>query len=82
MTDDLISVVFKLWTVYLEQLGGGTDASVLETCVLEFWGKVTPGILQLLSLSKAVSYCFLLFYDFKATKFSIQCSFLINLNMK
>ena len=57
--------LFQLWTVYLEQLGGGgtgsgagaADGSVSsgETIVLEFWGKVTPGILQLLSLSKSVS---------------------------
>ncbi|XP_075261500.1 protein unc-79 homolog isoform X3 [Convolutriloba macropyga] len=55
----------QLWTVYLEQLGGGgtgsgagaADGSVSsgETIVLEFWGKVTPGILQLLSLSKSYS---------------------------
>ncbi|KAG4066741.1 hypothetical protein HA402_012808 [Bradysia odoriphaga] len=50
----------QLWTVYLEQLSCISQPTseahnVTMTILFEFWGKVTPSILQIVSTSKIVS---------------------------
>ena len=49
----------KLWTMYCEQIhftyDNEKDSSALNA-IMEFWTKVTPGILQLLSQTKVVSW--------------------------
>ncbi|KAG0705550.1 Uncoordinated protein 79 [Chionoecetes opilio] len=47
----------QLWTVYLEQGAGspGSDSYTSSCAILtDFWAKVTPGILQLVSHSKVL----------------------------
>ncbi|XP_066975472.1 protein unc-79 homolog isoform X11 [Macrobrachium rosenbergii] len=52
-------ILCQLWTVYLEQGIGGSpnnDTSTSISAILtDFWAKVTPGILQLVSHSKVES---------------------------
>ena len=54
-------ILCQLWTVYLEQTVAMTVAPRDETQILasnillDFWGKVTPGILQLVSHSKVLA---------------------------
>lgn len=50
----------QLWTMYLEELSKNNASNseghnVTMNILLEFWGKITPCILQLVSYSKAVS---------------------------
>ena len=50
-------ILCQLWTVYLEQtivqLPNKDENQILASSILlDFWGKVTPGILQLVSHSK------------------------------
>ena len=50
-------ILCQLWTVYLEQtivqLPNKDEGQLLASSILlDFWGKVTPGILQLVSHSK------------------------------
>ncbi|XP_071543773.1 protein unc-79 homolog isoform X4 [Panulirus ornatus] len=48
-------ILCQLWTVYLEQGAGspGSDSySSISAILTDFWAKVTPGILQLVSHSK------------------------------
>ena len=50
----------KLWTMYCEEAALLTAPhseakKYASGIILEFWGRVTPGILQLLSHSKVVS---------------------------
>lgn len=52
-------VCTQVWTVYLEQNAGSPGTDVYNsTCALltDFWAKVTPSILQLVSHSKVVSH--------------------------
>ena len=80
--DSLAVWLFQLWTVYLEQLGGA-DGATSESPVLEFWGKVTPGILQLLSLSKSVSLSrYSLSFSCIIISFSMHYMSILNLYMK
>lgn len=56
----------QLWSVYLEQLSHQTAPStdphnIAMGILIEFWGKVTPCILSLVSSSKVVRLKFLLF---------------------
>lgn len=51
---------FQLWTVYLEEvskhnLTSSETHNVTMSILLDFWGKVTPCVLQLVSHSKVVS---------------------------
>lgn len=48
----------QLWTVYCEKISTGSDenASKAVDYILDFWSRVTPAILQLLSHSKVVSF--------------------------
>jgi len=50
-----ISVDFfkKLWTMYCEQVNRGHDPEAL-VAIMDFWARITPGILHLLSHSKVV----------------------------
>ena len=53
-------ILCQLWTVYLEQtivlLPSKDDSHILASSILlDFWGKVTPGILQLVSHSKVLA---------------------------
>ncbi|KAK8719401.1 hypothetical protein OTU49_014058 [Cherax quadricarinatus] len=48
-------ILCQLWTVYLEQGAGspgGDSYSSISAILTDFWAKVTPGILQLVSHSK------------------------------
>jgi hypothetical protein len=52
--------MFQLWTMYLEELSKNNASNseghnVTINILIEFWGKITPCILQLVSYSKAVS---------------------------
>jgi len=53
---------YKLWTMYCEQIhftyDTEKDTSALNA-IMEFWTKITPGILQLLSQTKVVSPFFI-----------------------
>jgi len=56
----------QLWTMYCESLAAlsftDTESYVnAHQTVMDFWGRVTPGILQLLSHSKVV--CLFCCYD-------------------
>lgn len=42
----------QLWTVYLEQVSVFTNDSIATSILFEFWVKVTPCLLQLVSHSK------------------------------
>ncbi len=53
-------ILCQLWTIYLEQtimlLPAKDDSHLLAgSILLDFWGKVTPGILQLVSHSKVLA---------------------------
>merc|ERR1719400_1195425 len=52
-------ILSQLWTVYLEQVRptGNTKEEILlaPSILLDFWVKVTPGILQLVSHSKVLA---------------------------
>eukprot|EP00094_Tigriopus_californicus_P000131 TCALIF_00127-PA protein Name:"Similar to UNC79 Protein unc-79 homolog (Homo sapiens)" AED:0.02 eAED:0.04 QI:0/0/0/0.66/0.5/0.33/3/0/2591 len=53
-------ILCQLWTVYLEQtivlMPSKDDTQTLASSILlDFWGKVTPGILQLVSHSKVLA---------------------------
>lgn len=52
-------ILSQLWTVYLEQVQphGNTKEELLlaPSILLDFWVKVTPGILQLVSHSKVLA---------------------------
>ncbi|XP_069937362.1 protein unc-79 homolog isoform X2 [Cherax quadricarinatus] len=51
-------ILCQLWTVYLEQGAGspgGDSYSSISAILTDFWAKVTPGILQLVSHSKVLS---------------------------
>ena len=53
-------ILCQLWTVYLEQtivlLPNKDESQILASSILlDFWGKVTPGILQLVSHSKVLA---------------------------
>lgn len=55
-------ILCQLWTVYLEQSLSHhlpiTEAyNVTMNILFDFWGKVTPSILQLVQQSKTVSHC-------------------------
>lgn len=55
----LLSLYFQLWTIYLEQgLASHTplaeSSNVTMNILFDFWGKVTPCILQLIQQSKTV----------------------------
>jgi len=55
-------VVVQLWTMYCEshaaqQTPDSESFLASHATVMDFWGRVTPGILQLLSHSKVVSDC-------------------------
>lgn len=54
-------ILCQLWTIYLEQSLGNhnplTEAyNVIMNVLFDFWGKVTPCILQLIQQSKIVSF--------------------------
>ncbi len=49
----LFFCVFKLWTMYCEQVNRGHDTEAL-VAIMDFWARITPGILHLLSHSKVV----------------------------
>jgi hypothetical protein len=56
-------IIVQVWTVYLEQVGptaqlsnSNDPANVSTNILTDFWGKVTPAILQLISHSKVVSF--------------------------
>lgn len=51
----------QLWTVYCEKVSAGSDESASKAIdyILDFWSRVTPAILQLLSHSKVVSNSFM-----------------------
>lgn len=56
-------ILCQLWTIYLEQSLGNhnplTEAyNVIMNVLFDFWGKVTPCILQLIQQSKIVSFQF------------------------
>lgn len=42
----------QLWTVYLEQISYFTNDTIATSILFEFWVKVTPSLLQLISHSK------------------------------
>lgn len=44
---------FQLWTMYCEQVNRGHDPEAL-VAIMDFWARITPGILHLLSHSKVV----------------------------
>ena len=47
---------FQLWTLYCDHTTSPGEPSTQATSiVMEFWGKVTPGILHLLTQAKEVS---------------------------
>merc|ERR1719322_1416068 len=53
-------ILCQLWTVYLEQtiaMAPPRDEAIIlaSSILLDFWGKVTPGILQLVSHSKVLA---------------------------
>ena len=53
---------FQLWTMYCESYASFSTASdgvynTAHTTIMDFWARVTPGVLQLLSHSKVVSSC-------------------------
>ncbi|XP_024935949.1 protein unc-79 homolog isoform X2 [Cephus cinctus] len=53
-------ILCQLWTVYLEEMSKNNSTNteshnVTMNIVLEFWGKITPCILQLVSHSKVLS---------------------------
>ena len=53
-------ILCQLWTVYLEQTVAMTTSKdegqlLAGSILLDFWGKVTPGILQLVSHSKVLA---------------------------
>ena len=45
--------ILKLWTMYCEQVNRGHDPEAL-VAIMDFWARITPGILHLLSHSKVV----------------------------
>lgn len=52
----------QLWTVYLEQISHFTNDAIATALAIEFWVKVTPSLLQLISnpkLSEMVNLHFL-----------------------
>ena len=57
-------ILSQLWTVYLEYINptGNTkeDQLLPPSILLDFWVKVTPGILQLVSHSKVINILLLL----------------------
>ncbi|XP_074099660.1 UNC-79 domain-containing protein isoform X1 [Cotesia typhae] len=53
-------ILCQLWTIYLEEISRSNAANseiynVTMNILLEFWGKVTPNILQLVSTSKVLA---------------------------
>ncbi|XP_072766929.1 protein unc-79 homolog isoform X2 [Anoplolepis gracilipes] len=53
-------ILCQLWTIYLEELSKNNASNseshnITMNILLEFWGKITPCILQLVSYSKALS---------------------------
>lgn len=59
----------QLWTVYLEEISQNNASNseshnVTMNILLEFWGKVTPCILKLVSTSRVVSINFQLISKF------------------
>ncbi|EFN81676.1 Uncharacterized protein KIAA1409 [Harpegnathos saltator] len=53
-------ILCQLWTMYLEELSKNNASNseshnITMNILLEFWGKITPCILQLVSYSKALS---------------------------
>ncbi|XP_006811597.2 LOW QUALITY PROTEIN: protein unc-79 homolog [Saccoglossus kowalevskii] len=53
-------ILCQLWTMYCEQSASSSSAnselhSVASLTIMDFWGRVTPGILQLLSHSKVLA---------------------------
>ena len=54
-----VNLFFQLWTMYCESFAATSSPmtdnyTAAHTTVMDFWGRVTPGILQLLSHSKVV----------------------------
>ena len=52
-------ILCQLWTMYCETFANINAASsdmynIAHTTIMDFWGRVTPGVLQLLSHSKMV----------------------------
>jgi len=52
--------MFQLWTMYCESIAAMYNSTsenyvAASSTVMDFWARVTPGILQLLSHSKVVS---------------------------
>ncbi|XP_059622044.1 protein unc-79 homolog [Phlebotomus argentipes] len=77
----------QLWTVYLEQASctaapSSEPHNVTMAILLEFWAKVTPCILQLITHSKVVSISqfFRSFFSLKSPFFSLQLSEMVNLH--
>lgn len=62
----LLNNLFKLWTMYCEQMHINYESeSGALNAIMEFWTKITPGILQLLSQTKVVrQVLFNAFYSF------------------
>ena len=52
----LVGLCFQLWTLYCDQNKNQAESSSQATSIImEFWGKVTPGILHLLVQAEDVS---------------------------
>lgn len=56
----IILIPLQLWTMYCEQMAslnaaGSEHHSSAMLSIMDFWGRVTPGVLQLLSHSKVVN---------------------------
>lgn len=52
-------LLLQLWTMYCEQVAlmnppQSEEHTIASVTILDFWGRVTPGVLQLLSHSKVV----------------------------
>lgn len=53
--------MLKLWTMYCEEIHLAYDTERDEDAlnsIMEFWTKITPGILQLLSQNRVVNIFF------------------------
>lgn len=65
------SHILKLWTMYCEQVNRGHDPEAL-VAIMDFWARITPGILHLLSHSKVVciKICSFLRKNYKKKEFN------------